>query len=1325
MLWLAVFVCALVGGDEIVSMVLTEGGVERPATRRELGAYELYNAGVAASTRNEYDAAMKYFEMAIEIFPKFPEARINLGNLLADHVSLESALDMYESAKACADHATVSAQASSNLGHTLHRIAKRIGYGIDAMMRAASYFEEAIRLSPSFVDARFNFGSLLQDMDRASEAEEQYLAALAIDPKHQNARLNLANIYFARGDSAQAAHIQLDLAEDEIVANKTRLNALNNLGQTYRDVDDHETAAKIFQRAHDLSPTDPTTLANLNTARRTLCDWNAVELSHEELLRSEEMDSLKGVMPYDALFIPRLSNRQIRDLTAAHLERKFGRRQEGRRQKPTVLDTNREHLNVGYLSYDFRQHPMGYLTRRLISGGKTVKVAALSYGENDGSKLRTRAETESDVFVELGNSSLTYAKSAIPDDLDIVVDLMAHTRGARIELPAVIHDDSLLLINYLGYPGTAGGRHYDYTLADAKVVPAESVESQFAEPLIMLPRTYQANDYALFSPLPPSQPREDDNKSLRFCNFNNVDKFEPNSWTTWMNLLRRVKGSTLTLLKPKGPLGDRLIETLGQEAAARGIVPWLRLIWAPRLSKARHLKRIAEDCDVFLDTFVYGAHTTGSDALWAGVPLVTVRGFGTDPVAGRFSSRVGVSLLETLGLADVTALDTVKQFEDLVASEGGGAFLRNHATIFGASLRSSLFDAEREVKDLERAYKAAFEAKSFSGQNYHIVVGEGEDEDSLKRCASQTVMSELGGEARCVEAYLYEDDEENPADALSRALGLSARLAMAFPKDADSRHSRGLALHMAGEHSRAAVELRVACQLAPRGTDHFWANLGHVHRAAAHSSPDLRQHLFQAAAAYLEAGAVGDFKATMMSRVDESDPVASLRAVFAVSVLDDSDAGAKLRLGAALDDVGRGGDALDEWLLRAVPQRHEQRFQAEDSPLPFSASSSLRVAIVCDEYGQTWWPGWGPSSLVASGLGGSEEAVVFLGRELARLGLVVHVFLEKPPDSDVGEDIEAKNLSWWPLSRLDPEEYDVFVAWRYHISTGLAKSTARGGKTYVWLQDVPPVTSWTPSFVEDRLSGIFVLSHFHGRTLPDFARAKARVTPNGIDPNQLVDDARNDPLTFVYGSAPNRGLYDLLRIWPQIRGELGPSATLVVYYGFSKSFEKWGATTIPHYSKWREEVMRLLHQDGVVYRGMVDHATLAAGYAEAGFLLYPTVYPETGCVTLMKAMAMGAIPITSKYANSVVPELSGRFDLGPKTPRRAPTTVSTTINASDPSDEAWMSDFAQSAIEAARAGLAGRLENHRAEMRADARSRFLWRHVAESWARIFSSESSP
>ncbi|CAM9298634.1 unnamed protein product, partial [Phaeothamnion confervicola] len=231
---------------------------------------------------------------------------------------------------------------------------------------------------------------------------------------------------------------------------------------------------------------------------------------------------------------------------------------------------------------------------------------------------------------------------------------------------------------------------------------------------------------------------------------------------------------------------------------------------------------------------------------------------------------------------------------------------------------------------------------------------------------------------------------------------------------------------------------------------------------------------------------------------------------------------------------------------------------------------------------------------------------------------------------------------WYPHAAYDTSlPADVFISWRYHIGMALGQGSRR---RFLWLHDVPAFPF--PRSFATHVDGIFCVSAFHKSLVSHPLQDFVRVLPNGID-ERFVSDGENDPFIFAYGSAPNRGLETVLLAWPRIYKRL-PGAKLEVYYGFSTGFEKWARWQYGEapYAEWRARMDALLAQDGVVYVGMVDHPTLARAYAGAGFVLYPSAFSETGCVTLMKAMANGAIPITSRFSRSVLPELTAGYDMG-------------------------------------------------------------------------------
>lgn len=325
---------------------------------------------------------------------------------------------------------------------------------------------------------------------------------------------------------------------------------------------------------------------------------------------------------------------------------------------------------------------------------------------------------------------------------------------------------------------------------------------------------------------------------------------------------------------------------------------------------------------------------------------------------------------------------------------------------------------------------------------------------------------------------------------------------------------------------------------------------------------------------------------------------------------------------------------------------------------------ALVVAFYCNEYTQSWWGSWGPSSVRSSGLGGSEEAVVFLSQELARLGYWVEVYVSPPPvdetplDSDSATSGDRSGVSWYPLAAYDPDDGDVhvFVAWRYSVSLAVGK---RARRALFWAHDVPTEDTLHSALLETVAHRIVCVSAFQASLFPPRLRSKTVILRNAVDDDFFADGA-NDDNVFVYSSAPNRGLAQLLLAWPLVRRRL-PDASLVVFYGFTPQFEHWArhhqwprvvagalSTELTGYDDWRAAMDVLLRDTpGVTYVGLVDHSTLAQAYAGAGFWLFPTAYPETSCISAMKAMANGAVPLTSRFEGSALSETVGAYDQGP------------------------------------------------------------------------------
>jgi predicted O-linked N-acetylglucosamine transferase (SPINDLY family) len=349
-------------------------------------------------------------------------------------------------------------------------------------------------------------------------------------------------------------------------------------------------------------------------------------------------------------------------------------------------------IRLAYLSADFHQHPTAQLMIELFERHDRTRfeVTAIAFGPDDGSAMRARLKQAFDRFEDVrGKSDADVAAMLRAAEIDIAVDLNGHTADARPGIFA--HRACPVQVNYLVYPGTIGANFMNYILADRIVLPADQ-QPFFSEKIMHLPDCYQANDTARRVPPPPSRGEAGlPASAFVFCCFNNSWKITAPVWDIWMRLLTQVEDSVLWLLD--GPHADNL----RAEAVARGVAAE-RLIFAPKLPPDQHLAR-HQLADLFLDTLPYNAHTTCSDALWAGLPVLTCYG-------KSFPGRVAASLLQAIDLPELVAISPEKYQALALELAKNPALLkatrdklvRNRAT-------TPLFDGERFRKNIEAAYE--------------------------------------------------------------------------------------------------------------------------------------------------------------------------------------------------------------------------------------------------------------------------------------------------------------------------------------------------------------------------------------------------------------------------------------------------------------------------------------------------------------------------------------------------------------------------------------------------------------------------------------------
>jgi predicted O-linked N-acetylglucosamine transferase (SPINDLY family) len=434
-------------------------------------------------------------------------------------------------------------------------------------------------------------------------------------------------------------------------------------------------------------------------------DWTGREevLAHIEEYAADALryGFVAGIEPFNLLRLPIAPSVQLavaRAQATAVAARMAPVRETLRIEWPSAPAAGR--LRVGYVSGDFREHPTAHLTRKLfrVHDRNRFEIIGFSLRPDDGSRYWREIVAGCDRFVDLtGLSNAESAARIARQGIHILVDLHGYTRFARPELFALRL--APVQVSFLGYPGTLGAEYVPYLIADRTVLP-EELRSQFSECPVYLPDCYQVNDDE--QPIAATGLTRTDaglpEDAFIFCCFSTPYKIDPETFSAWMRILRRTPDSVLWLLSGSRSGGERL----RQNAEARGVESE-RLLFAPRMPKAEHLER-HRLADLFLDTFVYNAHTTASDALWAGLPVLSLQG-------RLFQSRVCASLLTALGLPELIAKDVV-EFENLAVT-----LARTPERL--TELRTRLeqrraagppFETVRFVRDLERAFQMMWAA---------------------------------------------------------------------------------------------------------------------------------------------------------------------------------------------------------------------------------------------------------------------------------------------------------------------------------------------------------------------------------------------------------------------------------------------------------------------------------------------------------------------------------------------------------------------------------------------------------------------------------------
>ena len=558
---------------------------------------------------------------------------------------------------------------------------------------AVADFDRALALEPRHFIALCNRGLALVELQRFEESLASYRAALELDPNdgivHSNMGIALAQLE-QYSEAVKSFDRALALRPDHATWHN-RASSLRQLGR-------FDESLHSLERAYELAPQGSDVLGDLVRARQALCDWshwdNDTRLLGELAMRNESAGHPFAMLAaIDAPEVHRVA-------AAAWAARKFPRF-VGLGPIPAGKSGGR--IRVAYVSGDFREHPVAYLMAEVFERHDRGRfdLVALSSGPDDGSAMRRRIERAFDHFIDIhDHSDHDAARLARELGVDIAVDLSGFTTGSRLGLFAC--RAAPVQVTYLGYLGTLGTDYMDYLIADDMIVPDGS-RDWYAEKIVRLP-CYQANDTRRSISeraitraelgLPES--------GFVFCCMNASHKFTPPVFDLWMRILANAPGSVLLLYSQT----ERMQANLRREAQARGVAPE-RLVFCGKLPRDRYLARYRV-ADLFLDTSPYNAGTTASDALWAGLPVLTCPG-------RSFASRMGASLLSSAGLPELiagSADDYVRIAVELASLPDRLNQVRNR--LAAERGRCRLFDVARFTSSLEAALDAMHQ-RSLSG----------------------------------------------------------------------------------------------------------------------------------------------------------------------------------------------------------------------------------------------------------------------------------------------------------------------------------------------------------------------------------------------------------------------------------------------------------------------------------------------------------------------------------------------------------------------------------------------------------------------------------
>ena len=625
--------------------------------------------------KGKIDESLKYYHQALMIDDKNPQLLFLIGNAYLQKNNLRDSIAFFKKTINL-DRNNIGAY--NNLGGALQNLKK--------YEKAIDIYKKLLLIKPNFSDGYNNIGTCLAHLKDYSNASRHFEKAISLNPKDYVAYNNIGLIEkeFTNFDKA------IESFKKSIEINQNYYLALNNLGNTYLEIKNYELAKKYYKKLYEIYPDYEYILGKLVYSKMFLCEWHELNILVDKIKIALD-ENKKVVAPFILLALIDSPELQLKSSEIFSKDKLLDSKTNSKRKKQSG-----KKIKIGYFSPDFRNHPVLHLIEDIFKYHDKSKfdVYAFSLEPNKNDYMTDKIKPYFKEYLEIKNlSNTSIFELAKKIGLDIAIDLCGYTALNRAEIFS--NRLASVQINFLGYPGTMGAECIDYIIADEDIIP-KNEKKNFSEDIIYLPNCYQPNTE--FKNTTKDNLRKVDynlpENKIVYCNFGPSYKITPEIFDLWMDILKEVPNSILWLLETNISTSKNIMK----EAVKRNISEE-RILFGKYLPHEQHLKRISLG-DIFLDTYPYNAHTTASDSIKVGVPIITLKG-------RCFASRVCTSILKQVKMEELVT-KSLKEFKDkaIYLGKNKEKLTNIKDQIIKNSLNSSLFKPEEFTKNLETIYKS-------------------------------------------------------------------------------------------------------------------------------------------------------------------------------------------------------------------------------------------------------------------------------------------------------------------------------------------------------------------------------------------------------------------------------------------------------------------------------------------------------------------------------------------------------------------------------------------------------------------------------------------